>query len=343
MSLIRYSAASPHRVTPSLPPPSSSAGLGRARILIVDDDRLSASVVADMVLSEGHDAFVAHSWTEALDRFSKEDIDLVLMDAVMPTVDGFKLTGILRQRTSTYVPVVFITALADTRSRLMGVESGGDDYLVKPIEPLELRIRLMAMLRIRRLTRALEVRTHRLAQLANIDNLTGLLNRRVLEDRVSTEVSQAILAGTPLAALMIDIDHFKSVNDKHGHAVGDVVIASVGQVLDETVRATDLAFRYGGEEFIVLCPETSGKQAQDLADRIRRLFRQRTEALAPAGRQTLSIGVATTTELGLSKISRSAEYESSLLIAADRALYEAKRQGRDRVVVAAPGVVTLAP
>lgn len=336
MTVIRYQAASPHRVAPSLPPPSSASGLGRANILIVDDDRLSANTLADMVRKEGHDPFIANTWTEALDRFGKEDIDLVLMDAVMPTVDGFKLTTILRQRTSTYVPVVFITALADSRSRMLGVESGGDDYLVKPIEQLDLRIRLMAMLRIRRLTRALEVRTYRLAQLANIDNLTGLLNRRTLEERLADEVSQAILADAPLAALMIDIDHFKTINDTHGHAVGDVIIANVGQVLDETVRATDLAFRYGGEEFLVLCPETTSKQAADLAERIRGLFRVRTEALAPAGRQTLSVGVAVSSELGLSKISRTTEFETSLLSAADKALYLAKTQGRDRVVVATP-------
>jgi len=336
MTVIRYQNASPHRVTPSLPPPSSATGLGRANILIVDDDRLSSNVVAAMVRKEGHDAIIANTWTEAIERFTREDIDLVLMDAVMPTVDGFKLTGILRQRTSTYVPVVFVTGLADSKSRLQGVESGGDDYLVKPIDALDLRIRLMAMLRIRRLTRALEVRTSRLAQLANIDNLTGLLNRRTLEERLSDEVSQAILADKPLAAMMIDIDHFKKINDTHGHSVGDVVIANVGQVLDESVRATDLAFRYGGEEFLVLCPETTSKQAGDLADRIRILFCQRTEALAPSGRQTLSIGVAVTNELGLSKISRTAEFESNLMTTADKALYQAKAQGRDRVVVAQP-------
>jgi len=258
------------------------------------------------------------------------------MDAVMPTVDGFKLTGILRQRTSTYVPVVFVTGLADSKSRMMGVESGGDDYLVKPIEALDLRIRLMAMLRIRRLTRALEVRTSRLAQLANIDNLTGLLNRRTRVERLSDEISQAVLSDKPLAAMMIDIDHFKRINDTHGHAVGDVIIANVGQVLDESVRATDLAFRYGGEEFLVLCPDTTSKTAGDLAERIRILFNQRTEALAPAGAQTLSIGVSVTSELGLSKISRTAEFETNLLSTADKCLYQAKGQGRNRVIVAPP-------
>ena len=334
MSVVRYGSASPHRVNPSLPPPSSSAGLGGARILIVDDDRLSSSVLADMVSKEGHDTFIANTWTEALELFTKHEIDLVLMDAVMPTVDGFKLTGILRKRTTTYVPVVFITGLADSKSRLRGVESGADDYLVKPIDALDLHIRLIAMLRIRRLTHALEVRTKRLALLANIDNLTGLLNRRSLEERLADEVSQAILGETPLSALMIDIDHFKAVNDRHGHAVGDVVLATVGQVLDETVHTEDLAFRYGGEEFIVLCPATTLQQAKDLGERIRILFRQRTHALAPAGEQTLSIGVANTAELGLHKLGRTAEFETTLLKAADQALYRAKNEGRDRVVVA---------
>ncbi len=305
-------------------------------MLIVDDDKLSSRMVGLMVENEGHQTFIANSWTEAIETFAKEDIDLVLMDAVMPTVDGFKLTTMLRQRATSYVPVVFLTALKDSATRLRAIESGGDDLMTKPVDELELKIRLMAMLRIRRLTHALEVRTRRLAQLASIDNLTGLLNRRSLEEQLAEQVEEALSGGGPLCALMMDIDHFKRVNDTHGHDVGDIVIAGLSQVLDEVVRPTDLAFRYGGEEFVVLCPDTPLERAEELANRLRTIFRERTEAGSVAGRQTLSVGVSATSGLGLTAECSNADYEAALLRAADRALYEAKAQGRDRVVVFSP-------
>ncbi len=305
-------------------------------MLIVDDDKLSSRMVGLMVENEGHRTFIVNSWTAAIETFAKEDIDLVLMDAVMPTVDGFKLTSMLRQRATSYVPVVFITGLKDSATRLRAIESGGDDLLTKPVDELELKVRLMAMLRIRRLTHALEVRTRRLAQLASIDNLTGLLNRRSLDEHLAEQVEEALSGGGTLCAMMLDIDHFKLVNDTHGHDVGDIVIAGLSQVLDEVVRPTDLAFRYGGEEFVVLCPDTSLERAEELADRLRTIFAERTEASSPAGRQTLSVGVSATIRLGLSADCSNADYEAELLRAADRALYEAKAQGRDRVVVFCP-------
>lgn len=333
----RVSDSGAYRVSTSLPP-SSNTSSGRATILIVEDDVLSGQAVSLMVEQLGHRTRVANTWTTALEIFSNEDVDLVLMDAMMPAVDGFKLTKMMRQRSTSYVPVVFITALSDATSRRRGIECGGDDYLTKPVNEIDLKIRLMAMLRIRRLTRALEVRTRRLAHLANIDNLTGLLNRRSLEERLDQEVEQALMTSTPLSAMMIDLDHFKAVNDTHGHEVGDTVLACVSQVLDEEVRPTDLAFRYGGEEFIVLCPNTPKEVAMSTADRVVNSFRARTEETHALGEQTLSVGISSMDVLGLSHLSTSKENAKALLKAADDALYEAKAQGRDRAVVFTPKI-----
>lgn len=326
-----------YRVSTSLPPASSTSA-GRATILIVEDDVLSGQAVSLMVEQLGHRTLIANTWTTALELFSKEDVDLVLMDAVMPAVDGFKLTKMLRQRSTSYVPVVFLTALTDATNRRLGIECGGDDYLTKPINELDLRIRLMAMLRIRRLTRALEVRTRRLAHLANIDNLTGLLNRRTLEERLEQEVDHSLMTGAPLSAMMIDLDHFKAVNDTHGHDVGDTILACLSQVLDEVVRPTDLAFRYGGEEFIVLCPNTSAESAEQVAERIVVNFRQRTEETHATGKQTLSVGVSCLQLLGLSHLASAREFSRALLKSADQALYEAKGQGRDRCQLFQPKI-----
>ena len=155
-----------------------------ATVLIVDDEKLGATKVATMVQKSGHRTILAHSWTEAIQRFAEHDVDLVLMDAVMPNVDGFKLTRMLRERSRSYVPIVFLTGMSDQKARRRCIEAGADDLLTKPVDELELTIRLVAMLRIRRLTRALEEKSRALGQLAKIDGLTGLENRRMLDEKV---------------------------------------------------------------------------------------------------------------------------------------------------------------
>src|SRR5688572_22004081 len=193
----------------------------RAHILVVDDDHLTASIIADTLKSWGHRPTVCNSWTEAVRVFGAGDVDLVLMDAVMPTVDGFKLTRMLRSRATTYVPIVFLTGLADHATREHGVEAGADDFLAKPLDPLELKVRLTAMLRIRALTRDLEAKTRALARLASVDGLTGVSNRREFDERLPEAIAKRRDGDPPLSLLLLDIDHFKAVNDTFGHAVGD--------------------------------------------------------------------------------------------------------------------------
>lgn len=296
-----------------------------ATVLIVDDEKLGATQVAAMVQKSGHRTVLAHSWTEAIQRFAEHDVDLVLMDAVMPNVDGLKLTRMLRERSRSYVPIVFLTAQSDSKARRRCIEAGADDLLAKPVDELELYIRLIAMLRIRRLTRALEEKSRALGQLAKIDALTGLENRRMLDERLPKEVERARRYGRELSLLMMDVDHFKKVNDTHGHDVGDEVLVCLGGVLKGNVREADFAHRYGGEEFVVVAPETGLDAAVELAERLRAAFHRASGGASAAGAQTLSIGVAS-----LASLPEDAD-APALQTAADAALYEAKRAGRDQV------------
>ncbi len=303
-------------------PPSANGP--PAHVLLVDDEPVVARELRDLVQSYGHRVTACNSWTEALRAFGKGDVDLILMDAVMPTVDGFKLTRIIRSRAKTYVPIVFLTGLADDNARANGIEAGGDDFLTKPIDPLELQVRIKAMLRIRSLTKALEEKSRTLSRLVAMDALTGIGNRRSFDERMQTELGETTRTHESVSVLLLDLDHFKSVNDSFGHTVGDDLLRVFGRLLADNTRACDLPYRYGGEEFAVVCPSSTTDDACTLAERIRAAFMRVSPSATAAGARTCSIGVAGTDILpGASK--------EVLLQAADAALYRAKDSGRNCV------------
>ncbi len=305
--------------------PLTSANGPPAHILIIDDEPAVATHVRRLVESYGHRVSACHTWTEALRALGRGDVDLILMDAVMPAVDGFKLTRIIRSRARTYVPIVFLTGLADDSARVKGIEAGGDDFLTKPIHPLELQVRIKAMLRIRSLTQALEEKTRTLSRLAAMDALTGIGNRRSFDERLRSELSIAAESGSPLTVLLLDLDHFKAVNDTHGHAVGDELLRAFGRLLAESTRACDVPYRYGGEEFAVLCPNSSTDDACNLGERVRAAFQRASGAATAAGTRTCSIGAA-----GTDILPGDLTVEA-ILTAADAALYRAKDSGRNCV------------
>lgn len=303
-----------------------AANAQTGRILVVDDDPASARFLAEQLESFGHTVSVAHTWTDAIRQFGHGEHDLIMMDAVMPTVDGFKLTKILRRRSSGYVPVVFVTSLDNQRARERGLAAGADDMLSKPVDDLELRMRVTAMLRIRGLTAELEAKHARLAALAHSDALTGLGNRRSFDQQLAEELRRAARYNRRVGIIVADIDKFKLVNDNLGHAVGDELLRCLGGLLDREVRAPDSAFRYGGEEFVIITPETDAAGAANLADRLRRAFTVAARTTS-AGAQSISMGVAD------SEMLEDPEDGGRLFELADQALYRAKVLGRDRVEI----------
>jgi diguanylate cyclase (GGDEF)-like protein len=251
----------------------------------------------------------------------------VLLDVMMPTIDGYKMAKMIKAEAGSFVPVILLTALEDVESKRRGMASGADDFLSKPVSALELQIRIQSMLRIKHLTDELQEANAKLARLAITDPLTGLPNRRSLYEHLQREFQRAGRYRHPMSVVMSDIDHFKKVNDTWGHQIGDRVIRLVADVMRSLVRASDIAGRFGGEEFLLVAPETGREAVAPLCERIRSLV-EREAARAGDGIPpvTISVGAASTDAVHVETV-------DELVHAADTALYEAKRAGRNRVVV----------
>lgn len=308
-----------------LVPPAPRAESTQAHVLVVDDDPGSAAAIASTVRDLGHRVTPCHGWTDALRVFTRGDVDLVLMDAVMPGVDGFRLTRLFRAKSTSYVPIVFLTGLADRQAREHGVAAGADDFLTKPVDALELKVRLTAMLRIRSLTRDLEARSKALAHLATVDALTGVGNRRAFDEQLPRELRNIGPDSRPTAMLFLDIDHFKRVNDTYGHTIGDALLGFIGQLLHEVSSSSTHCFRYGGEEFAILVRDTDASTSLEVGESIRGAFAARTVRATAAGAATLSIGVVSTDQFAR------VPDATSFVAAADAALYRAKALGRNCV------------
>jgi two-component system cell cycle response regulator len=298
-----------------------------ARVLIVDDDALQCSHLAQVMREWDAEPFTAQTLADALRLHKEARPDLVLLDVMMPHVDGYKLAQMFK-RNATFVPIILLTALEDIDSKRRGLSAGADEFLTKPVNTLELQIRMSSMLRIKRLADELEKVNKELAELATVDALTAVANRRAVEQRLAHEFQRAKRYKHPLSVMLVDIDHFKSVNDTYGHPVGDKVLVEVAAAIRQSIRGTDMVGRFGGEEFIVLAPETPASAGGIVAERVRQSIAHRTSGKSDQGMPavTASIGVAST-EIA-------AANETELVTRADQALYRAKREGRNRVIQA---------
>ncbi len=283
-------------------------------ILIVDDLRTNALALAKILKPEWA-VKTTFDGPSAL-RMAVEDPvpDIILLDIKMPDMDGHEVCKRLKQTPETRdIPVVFITALDDQKEEAYGLGLGAVDYIVKPVNAPIVKARIRNHI-------ALRQALSRLEQLAIRDKLTGLYNRRKLDESFAVEVSRAERYGRPLSVIMLDIDHFKEVNDTHGHPVGDAVLTQTAERLQAALRTSDIAGRWGGEEFLIICPETPLETAMQLAERLR-LDYEAYDFMA-AGRLTASFGVAA---------HRKGHLANHILLSADEALYRAKNGGRNRV------------
>lgn len=291
-------------------------------ILVVDDLRTNALVLkkilepewAVQIALDGPSALEAATTTPAP--------DLILLDVRMPGMDGHEVCRKLKQIEHVRdIPVIFITAMEDWNNEALGLELGAVDYITKPVRSPIVRARIRNHLALRQALAELALKNKELENLASHDKLTGLYNRRKLDEFMAQEVLRAERYERPLSIIMIDIDHFKHVNDTYGHPVGDMVLTKFATYLTDTLRTSDIAGRWGGEEFVIICPETALDTAVILAERLREGY----AALDfnGAGRLTASFGVAAH-HAGLSA--------NEIIHYTDQALYSAKRSGRNRVV-----------
>jgi diguanylate cyclase (GGDEF)-like protein len=256
------------------------------------------------------------------------NIDIVLLDIMMPGLDGLDccrlIKGITREE---FLPVVLLTAKGDAESRITGLRIGADDYVSKPFDDRELLARVTNLLRIKRMHDNINEARTRLEQLAVQDELTGLFNYRYLHTRLNEEFKRAERYRDPLACVMVDIDHFKRVNDQYGHDAGDAVLRETAARIRKAVREIDVVTRYGGEEFLLVLPSTNFSGALSVADRVWRAVGGEPFSVANTSeRVSISLGVAVFP-------SRDIKTKDQLIKAADKALYQAKGDGRDRICV----------
>jgi diguanylate cyclase (GGDEF)-like protein len=294
----------------------------RQKILVVDDLRVNAMMLQKLLEPEW-EVQIALSGPEALECAAKEPApDLILLDFRMPDMDGHEVCRRLKKDAHTRnIPVIFITAMDDWNNEAQGLELGAVDYITKPVRAPIVRARIRNHVALRNALSELALKNEELARLAAHDKLTGLYNRRKLDEALAQEVLRAERYDRPLSLILIDIDHFKKVNDTHGHPVGDAVLVESAARLTRTLRTSDIAGRWGGEEFLVICPETPLETAAVLAERLRGDYCER--EFEAVGRLTASFGVAA------HRRDVSAE---EIVSHADEALYKAKRAGRNQVV-----------
>ncbi len=306
-------------------------------ILIVDDSATMRVGLARMIERMGHDARVAVNGRDALRLYQSERPDMVLLDVLMEEMDGYGVAREIRTLAGdTWVPIIFLSSREEDQDLERGIEAGGDDYLVKPVSFVVLHSKIRAMQRIDemrrkllRVTDELETANRELARLSHHDGLTGIPNRRFLDERLAAEIDSAQRNEKPISILLIDVDHFKAFNDQYGHTMGDACLVDVAHALRRACRrATDMAARYGGEEFVVLLPncEPSGAEraAGIVLDAVRTLSIPHTKS--EHEQVTVSVGVYTV-------IPSRTTTPTELLACADRALYQAKQSGRNQLAL----------
>jgi two-component system, cell cycle response regulator len=303
----------------------ADAGLG-GKIMIVDDRPLSSERIAGM-LAGAHTVDVEADPSAALFRAAEGNYDLLIVSLALENFDGLRLCSQVRSLERTRGVPILAIADAENATRLVrGLEIGVNDYLNRPIDKHELAARVRTQVRKKRYTERLRDNVQMSIEMAITDALTGLYNRRYMETHVGTLVEQANTRGKPLTVLVLDIDYFKAINDGHGHDSGDDVLREFAIRIRKSIRGIDLACRYGGEEFVVVMPETDLGVATMVAERLRRRIAGEPFPIQQGARTvdvTISIGIAA---LG------SKDTAAAVIKRADQALYRAKRDGRNRVV-----------
>jgi two-component system cell cycle response regulator len=310
------------------PERSAIAETGKGgRILLVDDRRTSHERLAPLLAAE-HTVDVESNPSEALFHAADGNYDLLIVSLDLDNYDGLRLCSQARSLERTrHVPIVAI-ADADNNSRLLrGLEIGVNDYLMRPVDKNELMARARTQIRKRRYTDHLRDNVQNSIEMAITDALTGLHNRRYMETHLATLADQAASRGKPLALMMLDLDFFKSINDTYGHDAGDDVLREFAVRVRKSIRGIDLACRYGGEEFVIVMPETDLHVAGMVAERLRRAIAGEPFTVHKGGKR-----IDVTASIGLATLEMKAEDIGDVMKRADNALYRAKREGRNRVV-----------
>lgn len=301
------------------------------KILLVEDSATLRHAMRNYIIEAGHTPVIARSGEEALQMLENQPVDMIIMDVEMPGLNGFETTRLIREwLAGHWIPIIFVTGLADDESYREGIDAGGDDYLIKPVSMMIIKAKIRAMERIAEMRDQLNRLNNELEALSQLDSLTQIYNRRSFNELAQQHWALAKRHQQPISALMIDVDHFKLYNDHYGHPAGDTCLKKVTQAIKSCLhRTNDVLGRYGGEEFIVLLPETDTQGAYCVAQSINEAI---CELMIP--HTTSLTGTHITVSIGGATCLRTTCHNMDELIrSADRALYKAKRSGRNRSLV----------
>jgi diguanylate cyclase (GGDEF)-like protein len=301
------------------------------KILIADDESTNVLYLGEL-LKKDFEIFVANDGNTVLELAASVNPDLVLMDVMMPGIDGYETCAELKKNPLTAdIPVIFITARSDADDVVRGFDVGGEDYITKPFNPQELYARVRTHLELKQARERLEEMNRRLSSalermevMARIDPLTGLANRRYLLDRLLQETARALRHGTSLSIAMVDIDDFKMINDSHGHECGDLVLQRTALMITESMRKEDMAARWGGEEFLLVFPETPLDGAAVIAEKLR-------AAVQASEVRYDGMSLAVTITVGVAQYRHDAGIDENIR-RADDAMYRGKKKDKNCVV-----------
>jgi len=296
------------------------------RVLLVDDNPRSAARLLE-VLSKANDAFAERDVQAALNKLTESNFDLLVVSLSLENADGLRLCSQVRSlERIRHLPVIMLVEPGDEARLLRGLDMGVNDYLMRPVDRHELLARVKTQIKRKRHSDFLRHRLAESVELSVTDPLTGLHNRRYMEGHLRTLVSEAIRTGRGLSMLVADIDHFKAVNDTYGHDAGDEVLKEFAIRLKRNTRGVDLACRLGGEEFVIIMPDTDLERAYQIGERLRACIAA--DEFAIGADQPIRV----TASVGIGTLEGEGDTPETMFKRADNALYTAKRRGRNRVV-----------
>lgn len=303
--------------------------MAKAKVLLVEDDPIQANVTKEILQNTGYEVFWSQDGINAIKTVKMTKPDIILLDVILPGLDGYEVCRWLKlDEGAKGIPVIMLTVKKDLADKISGLQIGADDYLPKPYNELELNARIYASLRTKALQDELRMKNRQLEDLlgkveymAITDALTGLYNRRRFHDVLNKEFERSKRYASSCSLIMLDIDHFKRINDNYGHQTGDSVLREVSNIITRSIREIDTAARFGGEEFMVILPNTDRSNARIGAERMRMAIENFSFPEIEGG-ITVSIGVAGLPDEALAN-------EDRLIRCADYALYRAKQGGRN--------------
>jgi two-component system cell cycle response regulator len=297
----------------------------RARILVVEDDPGAAARLSGW-LSAVHEPVLTRGPQTALGLLAEKDFDVLIVSLRLADADGLRLCSQTRSLDRTrHLPIIVLVEPGDEPRLLRALDMGVNDYIMRPVDRNELMARVRTQVKRKRYSDHLRNRLEESIEAAMIDPLTGLHNRRYMESHLSTLVAEAIRSGRSLSVLLADIDHFKGVNDTYGHDVGDFVLKEFSTRFRRNTRGIDLACRFGGEEFLVIMPDTNMQRAYQVGERLRVAIAADPFQVKP------DVGIHLTASVGIATLESADDTPESVFRRADSALFAAKRRGRNRV------------